>query len=259
MNTHVRKLLVCLVALSIAMLTLTAQAQTIMSDTFSDGNDDGWEHNDLFDRFGLGTTIYDAKSFEYVVASAQPLPVLDSAVGTGAYWTQSLSDPQYSDGLLRAKVRFDNEITSVFTVFRHDPTLGNGYAFAVNNSLNRIYLDRWENFSGQRGGLAAADFDPIVGEYYILEGGGFGPNLSLKYWRDGDPQPALPQLTAVDSTYSTGAVGAGIYLWPSGEGGVISARFDDISFTVPEPSSLLLVATGALASFTFIWRRRRRA
>ena len=112
------------------------------------------------------------------------------------------------------------------------------------------------------GGIRALDSfsDPqmefTVGEDWIFEAGAVGNQLSLKVWRDGDPEPAVPQLNATDSAFSSGIFGLGTAAATAApEPGIVSATFDDVFFTVPEPASWLL---GALCVAGLVTHRMRR-
>ncbi len=70
----------------------------------------------------------------------------------------------------------------------------------------------------------------------------------MKIWAVGDPEPAEPQVMVSDTAYSLGTLGFAAYRWHTAPSGEFSARFDDIYFTViPEPSTLVMLAMGAIA------------
>ena len=70
--------------------------------------------------------------------------------------------------------------------------------------------------------------------------------------------PESPQLMFIDSTYSTGAFGVetNINTVPFPEPARVSATFDDIFFTVPEPSTFAVTALGLLGLLSYGGRRR---
>jgi hypothetical protein len=220
----------------------------LLSDDFNDGNDEGWTHVDLLSLTGVGTTDYSASSGSYVISSQEELPVLaQDCNGGGTFWTPSLSDPLFAEGVVRATVRLDNEISNAFIGLRLDAA-GNGYDFAVNNSSDRIFIDRLVGFVGLQDGLSSMPFELVPGQDYIIQGTALGPNLSMKIWKVGDPEPAEPQLTGVDATYTVGAVWLATYYCATPpEGGQISARFDNVTFQVPEPSAFSLALLGFMA------------
>ncbi len=239
----------------VAVLSLAtpAQAEPVLIDDFDDGDDVGWTHIDVLDLMGFGPTSYDASSGQYAMTSATTLPPLDFVAGAGAFWTESAVDPQYSEGFLRHRFSPDNPATNTFTAMRLDPVTGNFYNFAVENVGNTLYILLAEGFTGGTI-LAEAPFEIVEGQEYFLEAGAVGADLSLKVWAVGDPEPPLPQLTTVDSTYSVGALALGMYNQSGGgEGGQLSARFDDVTF-VPEPTSLVMLMLAGL----MLTRRRIR-
>ena len=59
-----------------------------------------------------------------------------------------------------------------------------------------------------------------------------GDRLSMKVWRVGTPEPALPQLTVIDSTFTSGRIAVeanGLVGFP--ESAQVNATFDDLYFT----------------------------
>ena len=216
-------------------------------DDFNDGNDDGWTRLDLLDLTGVGSANFDASSTQYVISSDGELPVLPEACnGAGAFWTPSLTDPQFANGTVRAKVSFDTDISNAFVALRLDAA-GNGYDFAANNAVDRIFVDRLAGFVGLPGGLSSIPFTLETGEEYIIEGSAIGSQLAMKIWKVGDAEPATPQLMATDDTHDSGALWVAAYYCANPPvGGQLSARFDDVTFTVPEPSSALIAMVGCV-------------
>jgi len=71
----------------------------------------------------------------------------------------------------------------------------------------------------------------------------FGDILSLTAWADGTPQPAIPQLTVVDTTLTeSGFLGAGFTV----ESNLRTRGAFRFFEAVPEPSTALLLMTGLL-------------
>ncbi|HEY3246543.1 MAG TPA: hypothetical protein VGM03_24625 [Phycisphaerae bacterium] len=208
-----------------------AHAQGLLVDDFNDGNDTGWTHVEGLEPFGFGPTIYSATTGRYVIASSGTLPAYPLTLATGAVWEASASDPAYSNGTLRVNVRVDNASTNLFTVLRGSATNGNGYGFAANHVVNLIQIVRVTNFGFTT--LASAPFMMMEGQDYILEGRAVGTDLSLRIWAVDGEEPTEPQLTAVDATYSSGALGlfiANQSFFSGGTGGPLSASFDDVFF-----------------------------
>jgi hypothetical protein len=84
----------------LAGLASNAIAQTILIDDFNDGNDDGWLRVD--DSAGVaGPGIFDASTGQYNLMTTGFAP---GFAVVSSYWDSS-SDPLYSNGYLRAKVK----------------------------------------------------------------------------------------------------------------------------------------------------------
>ena len=70
-------------------------------------------------------------------------------------------------------------------------------------------------------------------------------HLSLKVWKDGDPEPASPQPQITDSTYVAGVLGPAAWVQTGfvASPTQVNVTYDGFSFTaVPEPSSGWLMA-----------------
>jgi hypothetical protein len=228
----------------------TAAAPAALIDDFNDGDDAGWTHIDLLNQFGLGPTIYDASGGTYAISSSNPLPQTPSLVGTGSFWTDSANDPFYSDGYMRMRFSSDNLITNPFGAMRMNPVAGDYYTFfAIPEGDGTIGISKVTGFT-ESSDLASMDFAITPGNWYWMEAGTVGDQLSLKVWAVGEPEPGVPQVTAVDTDITAGALAVGLYKFGN-ETGTISAAFDDISF-VPEPASLGM----ALAALAALRRRR---
>lgn len=230
-----------------------------MIDDFNDCDDVDWTHHDLTGP-GSGPGQYNLvptspEGCEYNLASTGPI-----VPGTGdsviSSWTASLPPSPFDNGYLRAKVRAETDTTFVFLVMRGNVDELTSYEFGAIPATGEFVLFATE------GGIRGLDsfYDPqmefTVGEDWIFEAGAVGNQLSLKVWRDGDPEPAVPQLNATDSAFSSGIFGLGTAAAIAApEPGIVSATFDDVFFTVPEPAtiSMLLLAGLALLNVT---RRR---
>jgi hypothetical protein len=229
-----------LAPLLVAFCAASAPAQLL--DDFEDGDDVGWTHLDVLDLYGLGPTTYEVSGGTYHVSSSAALPVLPSLIGTGSFWTESAVDPYFSEGYMRMRFSSDNGISNPFGTMRLDPGLGNYYSFfAIPDGDGTIGISKVTGLVDSQD-LVSLTFGITPGEWYWMEAGAVGDTLTLKVWAEGDPEPALPQLTAVDDDFSTGALAVGLYKF-SNDAGVISSQFDDVSF-VPEPSTLLLFVVG---------------
>lgn len=91
-----------------------------------------------------------------------------------------------------------------------------------------------------------------VGDDWIVEFGAVGDELSLKVWRPGEPVPDDPQETIFDTTFTSGMFGVAANTL--GQTLPLGATFDNIFFTVPEPSSFMLLG---VATMGIAWVTRR--
>ena len=112
--------------LLVTALATQAPAQTILIDDFNDGNVDGWT---TFDStvgrrgpFRYGPGIFDASSGAYHLETTGIVPV--GAPGNGRLWStwDQSSDPTFSNGFVRAKVRVETDETIVSLALRGSGT-----------------------------------------------------------------------------------------------------------------------------------------
>ena len=227
------------------LVAALSNAQMILIDDFDDGNDDGWTHYVLPEADApWGPGIFDASSGAYNLKTTSEVAV-GTAGGVASVWDAS-ADPSYTDGYLRATIRSESGGANAALWLRANPVDGGTYIFTTT-----IFggLDVWDcTVAGCRylGGREGIGF--TRGEDWIMEAGAVGDVLSLKMWREGDPEPDLPQFNFRDSANSTGQFGVWSFIgsnWQ--EPAQANAFFDDIYFTpIPEPSSALLIGLGFL-------------
>jgi PEP-CTERM motif-containing protein len=239
----------CVAAVTLAMgVAACAHAQLIPIDDFDDGNDDGWTHYDFTAGQAWGPGIYDASSGEYLLQGMGPVPPEDPADGLlFSEWDMS-ADPLFSNGYVRLKIRVNEKNTSAFLLMRTDLSTLSGHLFAVNTELDnfRFFIESYENFAvlgnvTEDGPLYEPDQD------WMFEAGAIGNELSLKYWKLGDPEPADPQLTFTDMLGAAGRISLGVsFPGDHNPASLISASFDDLVFIVPEPSTIALASLGLL-------------
>lgn len=205
---------------------------------FSDGNDNGWGHVDnTISPWGPG--VFDASSGSYILETTGTVPENPPGISDTVFslWDVA-SDPRFDNGFLRAKVHANTDGTTFMLLLR--VTGGNGYAFSGDTNFS---ISRVDSAASTRLQELDPPPSPIVpGEDWIIEVGAVGSRLSMKVWRDGDLEPQTPQLIAVDSNYSEGSFFAVGVRKDSAfqEAGQVSATFDDVTFFIPEPSTLLL-------------------
>ena len=221
-----------------AIASLRSSTKQILIDDFSDGDDEGWTHvtPGIFTNSGLAS--YDASSGAYQLTTTAEVAEYETDGGfVAAFWDKS-ADPIYSNGLVRAKVRVDSAGCVASIAFRISRERGeSGYLFVANSGtrykgINFLFIRIKDGQTVHNAKLGPTDLKFGVGEEWWIEAGGVGDKLSMKVWREGDPEPAAPQLIVIDDTHSSGLFGVATYI----KGGFprpaqIHATFDDISFT----------------------------
>jgi hypothetical protein len=221
------------------LLTTQSSGETIKIDDFEDGVDDGWTPIDSTFGQPWGPGTCDASSKAYHLETTSEVPVGIPGGGFVACLWDASTDPIFSNGFVRAKVRADTEGSIASVVFRLTGDLQTGFdgylffgstgATSPGFYFNRVSASQvseaWQ--------IPEVTFD--VGEEWWIEAGGIADLLSMKVWRVGDPEPPSPQLEFYDSTYSSGRFGveSNIDTTPFPLPAQVSATFDDIMFTFP--------------------------
>ncbi len=215
----------------------SSQGQTILVDNFDDGDDNGWFRRPLLPEPLEG--IFDASSLAYNIRTSGPLPDVDGAVPFNfmiSSW--ETTDPLFRDnGVLRSKIRVDAEGNKAALYLRGEDPNPSPYEFSADagDGVFRISGDFRELAK-----ISPGIVPPFgVGEDWFMEAGAVGNQLTLKVWPADDPEPAAPQLQITDSLVSKGTFGVGAYTLQPGT--IVDATFDDIYWTVPEPSSSIIV------------------
>lgn len=222
----------------------SANAESILIDDFNDGNDEGWLRVDDFAGVA-GPGIFDASTGQYNLKTTGLAP---GFAIISSYWDLS-SDPLYSNGYLRAKVKANTQGTTVGLGLRADTSFENGYYFVASTDNDDFLL--WRQYNGEFVSLDYIDVPFAPGEEWMIEAGAVGDLLSMKVWRVCEEEPADPQLKFHDATLTAGRFLVEAH---NGSGSTIRADgvFDDIYFTpVPEPSNLLLciIALGVVGGW----------
>jgi hypothetical protein len=231
-----------------------AQAETLRIDNIDDGNASGWTEYDLWATRG----DFDASSGAYQFDSMLRNP------GTGSNmfstWNGS-ANGQFSNGWYRAKVRADTNDTLLglgLRISRQFPNRVNGYIFgAAVGELFEIY--RIQDGSAQLLAQSQPTTRLTSGQDWIFEAGALGQHLTFKFWRDGETEPAAPQVVTSSSAFASGllAIEANV-TGGLGRQGQLTATFDDIVFTtIPEPPTALLSAVFFAGIIAWQWRRSR--
>lgn len=216
-------------------LATAPTSSAVLIDDFNDGDAVGWSQIDGLDTGG--PALFDASAGSYQLASTGLVSANENFVATD--WTDSLSNPFFTNGILTARVVAENSFTSVTLAMRSDGS-DSGYGFVANNDLDSLFIVRSVGLVLTF--LASAPFSFTEGTEYFLQASAFGADLSFSVWEASAAAPENPLIAATDSTFSSGGIGLTAYKWGSGSGQV-SARFDDVVFT-PEPGTAMLVVFG---------------
>ena len=228
------KHLLTAVALGSAVFLLTpasvASATWTLIDDFSDGNDDGWWRTDVLPGPPVGPGIFDASSGAYHLQNGGSRPIAIDAHWMGSGWTDSLVDPQFTHGFLRAKVKADTAGSLPWMWMRWSEELDGDYLFLANSVKHRFQIERL----GTPYLVFPLD-DPAIqfnlGEEWNIEGGTVGDQITLKVWQVGAPEPTTPQLTVIDSKYNQGShFGVGGNVHGEALPSFLDVTFDDMYF-----------------------------
>jgi hypothetical protein len=227
-------------------------------DDFEDGTLDGWQH--IFDSTA-GSPYGPAQSAvvdgRLVISTNGPAPnIFDdfNSYITLAYGA-SVDNPSFTNGFARVSVSPLQRDTAAGIVLRAKRDGSAEYEFWRHPHFGDFFMSRVD-IDAEPQILVLARTERFAepyeeGEQWMMEAGVVGSEISLKYWRPGEPEPAEPQLIAHDTAIPPFEPdSAMLYLGAWHESPtpmVMSAAFDDIMFTpVPEPSAGALVLVGSL-------------
>lgn len=247
--------------LLVLVATSTLQGQKILIDDFEDGNLDGWTTIDFSAGQPWGPGLFDVSGGELRMAHTGSIPAPDgtpfSETALFALWDAS-TDPLYDNGYLRAKIRTDRPDNNVTIGLRADLTTFSAYLLEAETRTSPVPNPSAFRLLKIEGGTTSEiwESDSLLyfpGETWNVELGVVGNTLSIKKWRDGDPEPAMPDFVTQDANPLPG----GLVLLTSDVGSpnpeFADNSFDDIVFIVPEPSALCLMMLGCVG----LARRRR--
>ncbi|MEZ6115725.1 MAG: hypothetical protein R3C28_04025 [Pirellulaceae bacterium] len=229
----------------------TVSAQQIFFDDFSDGNDDGWKHEENFGYEG----VWEISDGKYRISSRTQIAVGD----LGAVESVASNVSNIGDGYLRLRITANTPGTSPAVFLQSLENLGRSYLF--NGSSQDGSFGFWECHSDTDCTFLSVPSEQIpsfnAGDEWWLEAGKVDSTLSLKAWRVGTDEPNAPQQTyQLDDPFPIGTFGVAAWIstgWTSPQR--VDASFDDISFrAVPEPS----FPVGFMAIGMLVVMQRRR-
>jgi protocatechuate 3,4-dioxygenase beta subunit len=235
----------------VAALAIHAPAQTILIDDFNDGDANEWSIIDTTVGESWGPGTFGVISEAYHLEGGG-LAQAGGSSALAAVWDES-SDPIFTDGFVRAKVRSEVLGGTAAIMLRVSGNLETGFNLYVffgttaNNGIqgNGAFLyNKVVNGQTVQGRQLPGSFPFGVNEDWYIEAGAVGDRLSMKVWRVGDPEPESPQLTFTDRTFSTGQFGveSNIHASPFPGPARVSATFDDIHFRFPEHDDVFTVS-----------------
>jgi hypothetical protein len=253
-------------ALGIALtVTAFAHGQVIPIDDFDDMNPKlpGWTLADLSAGQPWGPGDYDPSSgalrISYEEGQFAPPGTPFNQSAMFAIWNDS-SDPLYSNGFLRAKIRTDEPNANASVEMRLELATGTAYVLSgatatpTSNPDRDGYLLLSKFVGGEQTQLWLSDVDYLQGEDWNVELGTVGNRISAKVWKVDDPEPTMPQYDEIDpdpimsGQFSISSdIVAGL---PVPVDARADSTLDDIVFIVPEPASVLLILTGLIALLT---------
>ena len=213
-------------------------AEPILVDDFNDRNDDGWTRVDSNLGQPWGPGIHDASSGAYRLMTTGVVP--RNAPGRGfllSSWDRS-TDPVFSHGFVRTKVRVDTPHGVGAILFRYSGDVSSGFhGYAFVCFAEKGFLLNVVEATTVTRAIRVPRIIVRTGEEWWMEGGAVGDRISMKVWRVGDPEPDLPQLTFLDSTHTHGVFGVDANMaFSSSAEDVVNTTFDDVLFTpVPKP------------------------
>jgi protocatechuate 3,4-dioxygenase beta subunit len=227
-------------------LPRTTSLDRILIDDFNDGDADGWTKIDMTEGQPYGPGTYDASSGAFHLEGGGLVQEGDISI-LAALWDES-SDPIFSDGFVRAKVRCEalgGTVEIALRVSANPETGYNFYSFFGTTAFGgRFFYNKIVNNQTVEIQKLPANFSFGVDEDWYIEAGAVGDQVSMKVWRVGDPEPEFPQLAFIDGTLRTGQFGiiSNILVYPSPESTRVSGTFDDIYFSFPEHADVLTVS-----------------
>lgn len=262
-NLAVFRVWACQVAMVIG-LCLVGSISRGATDTFEDGNDDGWTHYDPHASHGAGGTFSLPSSnlpypdYRYrIQAPASTDPNLFGFANAGSFRNDV---PAGIAGLTWTVHGWNQNESQSFGGFvginqENDGTLsGFGLVYSTKGSLDVIRLER-----GNATILASSAITLNTASAYYFTLGVFpGGGLTGGLYEFPDFISPLARVDAIGPAIANGA--AGLYLYSNKSQSGIGATFDNFAIgIVPEPSTSNILAAGGILGLSFTLRLRSKS
>jgi hypothetical protein len=231
----------------LCLLWINGTVARAQSDNFNAGNDTGWTHYDPFSGFGAPAT-YSFPSGGYQIQSAlSPSPGTLGPSRAGSLRTdQTYTDFSVSYDL----VDWNNSLNQAFGVLGRvtNPGLGTTDGYALTYSTGgSIDISRITGETPTGLGSSSITLNPANDYRFVFTG--TGNALVGQVFDLSDLSTPLATATGTDSTYASGI--NGFVVFDNSGAAAADATFDNYVATVPEPSSLALMAIGGIGFMLF--------
>ena len=226
----------------------------VWDDDFSDGN---YTANETWTTFGSPGGSWDASSNQFVIGATY----LAAPAGWAGAYVSVLETDQGIRGWCAPHTTAGNGVAAI-AVLNYTPTAGSGFgtgyalSMTYNGSTNTVASIQ-EIYDAALPSEIGAEQTIVSGAHSALEFRFLKMDSRLwgRVWQAGTAEPSTWNWSELvpGTSYATGYGGVGVFTQNPGVTAPV-ATFDDIKYGTPEPTTMLLMATGIGA---LVLRRRR--